>query len=50
MSDSGYSLWINEERTVLLRMWHETGEFEVATRDDPGATWGPPVMLTEEPA
>lgn len=42
-----YRLWVNEERTVLVRMW-EDGKVEVATREHPSHTWGPPVMLVEE--
>lgn len=40
-------LYVNEERTVLVRVW-SSGTVEVATRDDPSHTWGPPVYLTEE--
>ncbi len=40
-------LWVNSERTVLVRLWH-TGQVEVATRDATWETWGPPVYLTEE--
>jgi hypothetical protein len=42
-----YRLWINVERTVLVRLW-EDGRVEVATRESPLHTWGPPVYLTEE--
>jgi hypothetical protein len=42
-----YRLWVNEERTVLLRIW-ASGQVEVATRDSPEHTWGPPVHLEEE--
>jgi hypothetical protein len=40
-------LWVNEARTVLVRMW-ENGLVEVATREKSWDTWGPPVTLTEE--
>jgi hypothetical protein len=40
-------IWVNEERTVLVRLW-AGGTMEVARRDDPSHTWGPPVYLTEE--
>src|SRR5262245_57968705 len=43
-----YVLYVNEARTVLVRVW-SNGEAEVALRDDPDAIWGPPVPLTEEP-
>jgi hypothetical protein len=42
-----YRLWVNEERTVFVRLW-QTGTLEVATRDNPSETWGPPTVLTEE--
>lgn len=42
-----YRLWVNEERTVFVRLW-ENGLVEVATREAPDHTWGPPVQLTEE--
>jgi hypothetical protein len=44
---SGYRLWVNTERTVLVRMW-SSGEVEVCVREDPGAVWGPPVRVAEE--
>jgi hypothetical protein len=44
---SGYRLWVNEERTILVRMW-DSGLVEVATREEPGWPWGPPVVLREE--
>lgn len=40
-------LWVNEERTVLVRLW-ASGKVEVARRDHPSHTWGPPVYLEEE--
>jgi hypothetical protein len=43
----GYRLWVNDDRTVMLRMWPD-GQVEVCLRDDAGHTWGPPIMLTEE--
>lgn len=42
-----YRLWVNEERTVLVRLW-ANGKVEVATREHPSDTWGPPVYLEEE--
>jgi len=44
---SGDRLWVNTERTVLVRLW-ESGTVEVATRDHPSDTWGPPMMLAPE--
>ncbi len=40
-------LWVNTERTVLVRLW-ANGTVEVARRESPEHTWGPPVYLTEE--
>lgn len=42
-----YRLWVNDERTLLVRVW-EDGTCEVARRDDGVETWGPPTLLTEE--
>lgn len=42
-----YRLWVNEERTVMVRMW-ENGKVEVATREHPAETWSPPVPCFEE--
>ncbi|MBA3298246.1 MAG: hypothetical protein H0U19_15070 [Acidobacteria bacterium] len=47
MSDAGYKLWVNDESTVLVRLWHD-GELEVAFRPDPGEVWGPPVLMRSE--
>lgn len=49
MSDPGYRLFVNDERTVLVRIW-PSGQVEVATRPDPGAVWGPPVVVIEDDA
>ena len=40
-------LWVNAERTVLVRLW-EDGTIEVARRETPAHVWGPPVYLVEE--
>jgi hypothetical protein len=40
-------LWVNEERTVLVREW-DNGVMEVATRETPQHTWGPPVVVKPE--
>lgn len=42
-----YRLWVNDDSTILVRLW-ETGNLEVATRDERGDTWGPPVFMAEE--
>ena len=42
-----YALLINDERTVLVRMW-ENGTVEVATRPEQGAIWGPPIVVKPE--
>jgi hypothetical protein len=44
---SDYRLFVNDERTVLVRIWSD-GQAETATREDPSHTWGPPVALSEE--
>lgn len=44
---AGYRLWVNADRTVLVRLW-DSGRVELATREDSSHTWGPPVALTEE--
>jgi hypothetical protein len=41
-----YRLFVNDERTLLVRVWDEGAE--VATRESPAHTWGPPTYLTEE--
>lgn len=43
----GYKLYVNEERTVLVRIWFD-GTIEVCTRATPEHTWGPPTELHEE--
>lgn len=48
MAEKKYRLWVNTERTLLVRQWN-TGEVEVAERDDPSQTWGPPVRRTVLP-
>jgi hypothetical protein len=45
---SDYLLWVNDERTVLVRWWPDN-QMEVATRTDPGAIWGPPINVKQEP-
>jgi len=47
MSDSNYELWVNKERTVLVRVWNN-GTAEVATRESSEHTWGPPIYLLKE--
>jgi len=42
-----YRLWVNEARTVLVTMW-KSGVVEVARRETPAHTWGPPVICDEE--
>ena len=44
---SVYRLWVNPERTILVRLW-ESGKIEIAFRDSPAHTWGPPILLEEE--
>jgi len=42
-----YRLFVNDERTVLVRMWVD-GRVEVCTREEPWYSWGPPVIVEEE--
>ena len=42
-----YRLFVNDERTVLVRFW-ASGTVEVAVRDDPSCIWKPPIRLSEE--
>jgi hypothetical protein len=42
-----YRLWVNEARTVLVRMW-ETGLMEVCFREQAGDIWGPAIRVVEE--
>lgn len=43
----GYRLFVNDERTILVRIWDD-GSAEVATRESEGDIWGPPVLVREE--
>ncbi len=57
---SEYGIWVSEDRCTLLRIWgpavdvttfkqNPDGKIvEVATRETPAHTWGPPVTLIEE--
>jgi hypothetical protein len=42
-----YQLWVNEERTVLVRLW-PGGQMEVCTRGERGAIWSPPIVMKLE--
>lgn len=44
---SDYALLVNDDRTVLVRIWQD-GTTEVATRPNPDAIWGPPVAVQPE--
>jgi hypothetical protein len=44
---STYLLWVNDERTILVRWWPDN-RLEVCTRSDSDAIWGPPVELQME--
>lgn len=46
-SSEGYVLWVSPDRMTLVRVW-EDGQAEIATRDHPDATWGPPRRLERE--
>ena len=49
-----YRLYVNAERTVLVRIWEgddaekTPSAVEAATRETPAHTWGPPIWLHEE--
>lgn len=50
---ANYRLWVNAERTVLVRLWQsgvvgQPGVVEVCRRESPDHVWGPPVTLHEE--
>lgn len=45
---STYQLFVNAERTTFVRVW-DSGTVEVARREHPSHTWGPPEYLVEEP-
>lgn len=47
MMTEPYTLLVNDERTVLVRIW-PGGTTEVATRETPAHTWGPPVIVKPE--
>ena len=47
MLDEGHQLWVNDERTIFVRLWPD-GEMETASRETPSHIWGPPVRLMEE--
>lgn len=42
-----YGVWVNAERTVMLRVW-SNGQVEVALREDSARIWGPPIRMVEE--
>jgi hypothetical protein len=42
-----YRLWVNAEKTVLVRMW-KNGVVEVSTRKHESDSWGPPIVVWEE--
>jgi hypothetical protein len=42
-----YRLFVNEARTVLVRVW-ETGMVEVLIRREAGDRWGPPIKVAEQ--
>jgi hypothetical protein len=42
-----YLLWVNEDRTVLVRWWSDNS-MEVCTRPESDAIWGPPQTLEME--
>lgn len=43
-----YTNFVNEDRTVLVTRWEDSGTTTVAFRETPGHTWGPPITVTKE--
>jgi hypothetical protein len=43
-----YRLWVNEARTVLVRIWETSGMVEVCLRDDPEDVWRAPIKVVEQ--
>ena len=46
-------IFVNRERTVMVTIWPAASPVtrdvvEVATREEPGDVWGPPVVVDEE--
>jgi hypothetical protein len=41
---ASYTLHTNVDRTILLTVWPNS-KVEIAFRDHPSATWGPPITL-----
>ena len=44
---SNHRLFVNAERTVLVRIW-DSGAIEVALRDSADHVWGPPIRMVQE--
>ena len=42
-------VWVSDDRRTLVRLW-ASGEMELAWREGPSHTWGPPIVLHEERA
>lgn len=49
MTTATYRLWVNAERTLLVRQW-STSVVEIAERDNPHMTWGPPIETSTLPS
>lgn len=47
MTPSLYTLLVNAERTVMVRLWAD-GHTEVCTRNAEGDVWGPPITVTKQ--
>lgn len=41
-------LYVNEERTILFRRYADSDTAEVATRETPAHTWGPPTSMERQ--
>src|SRR5215472_4220686 len=41
-------IWVNAERTVMVQKYGKDETLYVATRSDPGYTWGPPMACSPD--
>jgi len=47
VTDDRPMIFVSADRCTLVTVW-PSGKVEVALRDDPGHTWGPPTVCEEE--
>jgi hypothetical protein len=43
-------VWVNAESTVMVQRYGDAPALYVATRDNPGDTWGPPIKCQADGA